>query len=85
MSNNNQYRRGGTQSRKNNEESKHHQLINSSKDAKKEENLCLTMVAGDECPLEFREPYDGELFDVQEAQLFGNFTLIERVYPNNSN
>jgi hypothetical protein len=64
MSANNHYRRGGTQNRKNNEESKQHQLISNSKEPKKDETLCLTMVAGDECPLEFRDPYDGELFDV---------------------
>lgn len=40
----------------------------------------LTLVGSAEGPLEFRSPYDGEVFDFQEAQLICGMQLVEKVY-----
>jgi hypothetical protein len=40
----------------------------------------LTVVGSAEGPLEFRDPFDGEVFNVQEVQLICNMQLVEKVY-----
>ncbi len=39
----------------------------------------LTVIAAEEGPLRFRDPYEGEVFDVAEAQLIGSYSVSEKI------